>query len=351
LRYSAEKLRLLREEHKALLPARTKPENEIESEPPRNDGDAPAADRANTTEMADETVIESDGETAQARGLRGGNDRVAERMRKREVQEEKKKARTEAAAKQPKQIKAFIKLSRAIEKEEEEVERCEKEIAILDNDLREADCPRTRVLGHDRFWNRYYWFERNGMPFGGLPNSSTASAGYANGRLWVQGPDEMERCGYVDVPEHWAKEYKMQHGETVAERKVREEGTTRLHNAREWGYYDEPEAVDALMEWLDTRGTAELKLHKELKLYREHIVQGMRNRRAYLYPAEGGAAGDAEEDEELEEERARRKRHSARVVKRESGRRSSRWRNTMALHQLEHLHSEPPRARGRPKGR
>ena len=71
-----------------------------------------------------------------------------------------------------------------IRQKEDLVRKREEEIAVLDNDIREADCPRTRFLGKDRFWNRYYWFERNGMPYGGLPDSSTAHAEYANGCIW-----------------------------------------------------------------------------------------------------------------------------------------------------------------------
>src|SRR5271168_4431874 len=84
-------------------------------------------------------------------------------------------------------------------KKSKKIDQAEDAIADVDNDLREADCPRTRVLGKDRFWNRYYWFERNAMPYEGLGESSTADAEYANGRLWVQGPDDIEREGFIDV--------------------------------------------------------------------------------------------------------------------------------------------------------
>jgi hypothetical protein len=45
------------------------------------------------------------------------------------------------------------------------------------------------------YWNKYWWFERNGMPFGGLPDSSSHS-GYANAMIWVQGPEENFCCTY-----------------------------------------------------------------------------------------------------------------------------------------------------------
>ncbi|KAI9871231.1 MAG: hypothetical protein M1823_008509, partial [Watsoniomyces obsoletus] len=168
----------------------------------------------------------------------------------------------------------------------ERVRAAEEQIASVDADLREADCPRTRVLGKDRFCNRYWWFERNAMPHGGLPDSSTYDAGYANGRIWVQGPDEMERTGYIDVSEQDKKMYYQRFQMTPEERKKVEEGSTRLFDANQWGFYDTPEDVDMLLGWLDTRGVRELKLKKELNLQRETIAERMEARKADLAPRE-----------------------------------------------------------------
>ena len=76
--------------------------------------------------------------------------------------------------------------------------------------LSELDCQRVKLLGKDRFGNRYWWFENNGLPtlHGGShgddndnehdsdkdENTGVESAGdileetYLMGRLWVQGP-------------------------------------------------------------------------------------------------------------------------------------------------------------------
>ena len=155
------------------------------------------------------------------------------------------------------------------------IKKCEEEVAIIDNDLREADCPRTRVLGKDRFWNRYYWFERNGMPYAGLPDSSTAHAAYANGCVWVQGPDDLEREGYIDLPVDLQNEYKAKFNMTVPERKAMEEGETSVFTARQWGYISDPDDLDRLIRWLDPRGFNELKLRKELVTYRDRGPRGM----------------------------------------------------------------------------
>jgi hypothetical protein len=132
-----------------------------------------------------------DEEVLMSRSLRRGNDRAAERKRKREEEDAKRKEK--ADAKQDKGSKEYQKVLKQIDKERERVDEAEEAIASVDVDLREADCPRTRCLGKDRFCNRYWWFERNAMPYGGLPDSSTAQSDYANGRLWVQGPDDLER--------------------------------------------------------------------------------------------------------------------------------------------------------------
>ncbi|KKA28108.1 hypothetical protein TD95_002329 [Thielaviopsis punctulata] len=261
-----EELKSLNDQRKILLPENT-PAPEIE-DTKMTETESPQV------EEADE---ESESEPQSRRGARraGKKDEAL-----------KKKKEEPPAPKQPKQSKQFIKLLKDIQKKEEYIRECEEEIAVIDNDLREADCPRTRVLGKDRFWNRYYWFERNGMPYGGLPESSTASANYANGCIWVQGPDELEREGYIDLPVHLQNEYKAKFNMTVPERRAREENNTSVSSAFEWGFLSAPAELDALIHYLDPRGVNELKLRKELVLYRERIARNMRHRRLYLGLAE-----------------------------------------------------------------
>jgi hypothetical protein len=289
----------------------------------------------NLTEDVEEEVMDTDEDVHQGRSLRRGNDRAAERQRKREEEQERKE-KAGAAAKIPKQSKQFTKLLKDIQKKQDFVKKCEDEIQVLDNDLREADCPRTRVLGKDRFWNRYYWFERNGMPYGGLPSSSTADAGYANGCIWVQGPDDMEREGYIDMKDEWQKEYVDKFKMTVPERKKAEEGPTSVFNAHQWGYYEDPDDVDKLISWVDPRGFNELKLQKELKTYRDKIILHMQKRKEYLHPSE-----------EKKEEVVTGKRMSTRTKNHQEhmAHRCLSWRNTTAIEELGYLHSDQPRAR------
>lgn len=299
------------------------------------------------------------------RGLRRGQDRAAERQRQKEREEERKKE-LEAAKAIPKQSKQFLKILKEIQKKEDLIKKCEEEIAVIDNDLREADCARTRVLGKDRFWNRYYWFERNGMPYAGLPDSSTADAGYANGCIWVQGPDDLEREGYIDLPTDLQNNYRTLFNMTVPERKTKEEGSTSVYTARQWGYIDDPKHVKKLIDWLDPRGFNEIKLRKELVNYSDKIFKHMENRRNYL----GTSEEDAAESKATEETNgsvngngtstssttasgkrmATRTRKSPTPEEETPNYRCLQWQNTTALEELGHLHSEPP-APVPPKGK
>ena len=180
----------------------------------------------------------SDSDEGPVRVLRRSN---VDRKRKRdeELARKEQEKKDKADAKASKQSAQLKKVLANIEKKKDGIRECEDDIARYDGDLREANCQRTKALGRDRFCNRYYWFERNGMPFGGMPDSSTADYGYANGRLWVQGPDDMERNGFIERDDAEMTAYRLQFGMTVPERRDLEEGPTQLARAWDWGYYDD----------------------------------------------------------------------------------------------------------------
>ncbi|PKS10164.1 hypothetical protein jhhlp_001914 [Lomentospora prolificans] len=328
-----EELKALNEQRKILLPDNMPP-----SPPPETDKEDVKMTDAPSSPTETHATEDSEDETTSRRGLRRARDRAAEREKRRQ-EEIKKKEEAELAAKAPKQSKQFIKLLKDIQQKEDFIKNCEDEIAVFDNDIREADCPRTRVLGKDRFWNRYYWFERNGMPYGGLPDSSTAHAGYANGCIWVQGPDDMEREGYIDLPTQFQNEYKAKFNMTVPERKKREEGATSVYTAHQWGFYSEPEEVEELLNWLDPRGYNELRLRKEILAYKEKIVQGMENRKAYLAPAKKEEEAD---DESKATRMSTRTRARQTQTPEPPSYRCLSWENTMAVDQLGHVHMDPP---------
>ncbi|KAI9702530.1 MAG: hypothetical protein M1836_001010 [Candelina mexicana] len=318
-----EELRVLNEERKILLPDNSPPSPEITS-----------IDDISMPDIEDDEVADSDDEDPRSgRSLRRGNDRAAERKRKREAEEKEKKEKAESAAKPSKVSNQFKKILKDMEKKKEVIKECEEQISTLENDLREADCPRTKVLGKDRFWNRYYYMERNGMPYAGLPTSSTVDAGYANGCIWVQGPDDLEREGFIELPEEDNKQYRKIFQMTIPERKKMEEGPTSVYNANQWGYYDDPDAFDMLIGWLDVRGVRELKLRKELQAQREHIVESMQKRKEYL--------AQAEKKYESNEQSNRMSTRTKTYVEKPQYR-CAEWENDMAKDELGHIHSEQP---------
>lgn len=332
-----EELRRLHQERKTLQPEPEKspspvPELEKELEEGQEDSKMTGVDGE-----SDQAMDTDDEDPKRGPSLRGGVDRANERKRKQDEERERK----EQLAKQPKGSKQYQRVLKKIDEQKATIEKLEKKIEVVDNDLREADCPRTRCLGKDRFCNRYWWFERNAMPYGGMPDSSTAEAQYANGRLWVQGPDEMERVGFIDVSEDIQKQYRKEFQMTPAERKKAEEGDTSVSNAYEWGYYDDPESVDKLIDWLDSRGNRELRLRKELVSQRDIIIKYMKHRREYL----------DQTAERAESEDTATKRVSTRN-KTYVGDRKHRcvaWHNTTALSENGHLHGDAARPTKRAK--
>ncbi|RMD40712.1 hypothetical protein DV735_g4405, partial [Chaetothyriales sp. CBS 134920] len=274
------------------------------------------------------------------RSLRRGPDRAAVRKRKREQEAEREaKKKEDKLQKGSKELQKVMKL---IDKERDKIDEAEEKIMEVDEHLRKADCHRTRVLGKDRFCNRYWWFERNAMPHAGHEDSSTHDAEYANGRVWVQGPDEMERVGYIDVTEEDKANYAHRFQMTPAERKKMEEGPTQLQGADQWGFYDKADEIDMLIGWLDPRGLREIKLKKELTLQRDTIVKYMENRHAFL--ASRG------ESDEPEEPAALRKstRAKASVPVSEMSRLCLRWENKLAVREEGHRHQDaPPAKKGR----
>ncbi|OJJ51258.1 hypothetical protein ASPZODRAFT_54954 [Penicilliopsis zonata CBS 506.65] len=341
--FRKEKIEYQRERKAALEELRRLHEEKKELQPERGKSPSPVPELDNLedskmTGLDDETdqVMDTEDDEPQARSLRGGADRIMERKRKLEEERERK----EQQAKQPKGSKQYQRVVKKIEDQKARVTKLEQKIADVDNDLREADCPRTRCLGKDRFCNRYWWFERNAMPYNGMPQSSTADAGYANGRVWVQGPDDMERLGFIDVSEeqkmHYMKEFKM----TPAERRELEEGTS-VPNAQQWGYYDDPESIEKLISWLDGRGNRELKLRKELLVWRGTISEYMGRRQAYLEQSADRA--------ESEEPPTKRVSTRNKTYVDDHKHRCMRWRNSTALSENGHLHVDAGRPTKRTK--
>lgn len=139
-----EELRLLHEERKVL-----QPENTSTSPPAELEEMADLKMEVEEEEAVDEDEImdSEDEEPHQGRSLRRANDRATARKKKQEEEKERKgKALAEKAKKPSKQEKQYDKLLKKIEEVKERIKEYEEEVHTLENDLREADCPRTRVL-------------------------------------------------------------------------------------------------------------------------------------------------------------------------------------------------------------
>lgn len=299
----------------------------------------------------EEDASESEGEAQTARKIRKAV-KQTKRKRDSEVAKKEKAKKAKADAAKTKQQRDWEKLLDDIEKKKEQLRECEANIQELDDDLREAKVHRSTILGKDRFLNKYYWFEHNGMPFGGVPQSSTAEYGYANGRVWVQGPDEMEF--QPNLTELACEQDKQEFGWTVPLRKSCEEGDTHLTNSREWGYYDDPEDIEKLISWLDERGTREKALRKELVLFKDRIAEYMVKLKEHLDDVEDeDEEMEDEEEEEAPKTRSTRNKTSASAEKEkdkdDDEPRCLAWTNSIMRDRYGHNHSEeyePPR-RGR----
>lgn len=263
---------------------------------------------------------------------------AAEEARK----EKAKKAKLEAE--KTKKQKEWEKLLDSIEKKKEELRECEAQINELDDDLRETMVQRSKVLGKDRFLNKYYWFEHNGMPFGGVPNSSTAEYGYANGRIWVQGPDEYELQANLEEPA--VSQDRQRFGFDIPQRKAKEEGSTHLSTSTEWAYYDDPEDIDKLLAWFDERGLREKALRKELQLFRDRIAEYMSIMKKHVLEVE-----KTEEEEEEDISSRVSTRNKTYVDKDSTKDRCLLWTNSIMRDEHGYNHSEeyePPK-KGRAK--
>ena len=329
---SLEELRALEDERKILLPENTPRSASPERDRSVSKDEGDVDSRMVGTEDEDE-MDETGEDTDNRRSLRRGDERANARKRKREEEKE----RAEAAASKPKTSQQFQRVLKNIEKVRNKIAKEEEEIATIDEDLREADCGRLRLLGKDRFFNRYWWFERNGMPFGGLPTSSTADAGYANGRLWVQGPSDMEREGFLEETQKSSDTATLPGDKMdidpkmpAMERKLREESGISLTLSHQFAFYDTPEELSALIAWLDARGERELKLKKELELYRRKIVDGMEKRKIYLTPVEDTSGSESAA--------ATRMSTRGKIYYDPTTHRCLNWQNSTAKEELGHTH-------------
>jgi len=157
----------------------------------------------------------------------------------------------------------------------------------------------------------------------------------------VQGPDDMEREGFLELGDDEMEGYRLHFGITIQERRDTEEGPTQLRTAREWGYLDEPDSVDRLIGWLDDRGKREKELRKELQAWKDTIMTYMTRLREHLEEVETKKA-------EGEEQATRVSTRTKTYVDVDASKwQCLAWRNEKALSELGHLHGEQPKPKKR----
>ena len=198
----------------------------------------------------------------------------------------------------------FLKLLSARTEKISEVESMKKQRLEIDRTLVELNCQRIRNLGRDKVWNRYWWFEKNGLPnLGGNKddddendeidreerddaenddddesgdlrkkedNSEYDSETYLMGRIWIQGPNA------IDV-------HHLRGGDgSGLKRKMIEEGENILNNERDWVFIDQVEDFNKLISWLNDKGIRERALKKELNECRDRVVSSFKARKNFL---------------------------------------------------------------------
>ncbi|KAK6543868.1 hypothetical protein TWF694_000592 [Orbilia ellipsospora] len=318
-----EELKACEDERRQLMP---ESEMSFPAPDPEGEGDTKMSNGYNTPEIDHENEDSDSSRPA----IRRPSNRAAERKRKREQEKEKE----EANAKIQESMQKYKRACLSVDKAKAKIRQEEAAIAELDNDLRESDCARLRLLGRDRFWNRYWFFERNGMPYAGIPTSSTADSGYAMGRLWIQGASLEEQKEFLDLDRVINNDTNdgTRASMSIKERRKKEEGNAALRGPEKWAYIDEPDDLQLLVEWLEVKGERELKLKKEFDTYMEYMVNSMEARKKYLAPRESNQGG------EVVVRMSTRTKSVAQVPVQ----RCLKWKNNLAAERLGHYHHEQP---------
>lgn len=246
-------------------------DNDEDKSDDQEDAEGPIADSDES-----QSASEEDEQPSVSRRI---SNRALDLKRKRALEEEEKQHKEDT-----KEATEYHKILQELDEKTAEIKDLEEQIEQYDKELRENSCHRTKLLGRDRYLNRYIWFERNGMPFEG--DSRSTDYGYANGRLWVQGPDLMERTGILDMDRSDEKQYHAKFRMSIQERRNFEEGPMQLYNANQWAYYDDPEEFENLFDWLNPKGEREKALKKELAAWRSPILAQMRKLKKHLRDVE-----------------------------------------------------------------
>lgn len=224
------------------------------------------------------------------------------------VSQERKKRKKDVEIELAKTDSLFRKIYTMCESAKDQTEALLEANRLGEQELAVMDCQRAKMIGKDRYHNRYWWFEGNGLKVvkeeKEIANSISvrkeegdSELGYLMGRLWVQGPTNEDAQLYLgmDPPRKFPDISKDEKGHisinnrdvsfeymshfTAAERKVLEEGELCLTSNEDWGYYDKPDDIEALIKWLNPQGQREIKLSREIMAIKKQICDSMNQRK------------------------------------------------------------------------
>ncbi|KAI8985902.1 ATP-utilizing chromatin assembly and remodelling N-terminal-domain-containing protein [Pilobolus umbonatus] len=206
-------------------------------------------------------------------------EREAKRLKLHHLQREEARVRNQELKQRNELRKRLDEDERIMHKKEEQVER----------DLRKFNIHRIRPLGRDKFYNRYYYLDDIG---GTLLHGS--------GRLFVQCPSDTDLMSIQErdliksmdtnatLPCRRGEGVKfvadlMRAQDMSDEATYVEERLDALYNKDEtrnnkewWQFYDEPEQINLMLDWLNPKGIREFRLKRELEKHQAMVVNGMK---------------------------------------------------------------------------
>ncbi|KAI3636930.1 hypothetical protein MIR68_005197 [Amoeboaphelidium protococcarum] len=179
----------------------------------------------------------------------------------------------------------------------------------LDREIRiHSGASKGKLLGYDRFWNKYWWMDGFGSGAGavsefGVPQGPGHKANgiipYGSGRLLVQGSGRVEYLGLISGAtalmsrkrkpvEFNAKDQQLTGWQVDAfvtlpngyknKRPGDALGSSNWLQDDEWAYYETVDQIDELLCWLNSKGVRESQLKTTLTKYYDHIAYNLTKR-------------------------------------------------------------------------
>lgn len=219
------------------------------------------------------------------------------------------------------------KKQKLIQEQDKKVQALQSDKNFLDNCLFENDLQRLKPLGLDRYGNRYFWLDHNGVPCHQCPADinetpkNNNGLGYQSGRLLIQGPRASSAKFFLKVTDEqlgdWQKIrkskgiseatkevfgiFKTKSGSynyvengietelldssdrvnplielTPIQKKIMDETPSRLLlSPDQWYCIDKLEDLSRIMDWLDNWGRKEHDLLRQIRPIMERIKSSL----------------------------------------------------------------------------